>query len=259
MKFATWNINSIRARLQRLLLWLEREQPDVLCLQEIKATDEQFPRKAIQDAGFHAAVFGQKAYNGVVILSRAEPQRVERAMGKEPSDSPARLITAEIDGIRCLSAYFPNGRTVRSEEYQGKLEWMEQLRRYLDTSSSPRDPLILAGDFNVAPRDDDVANPARWGGSVLCHPDAREALERIRAWGLVDVLRQHHPEGGIYSWWDYQMLGFPKNDGLRIDHVFATEPLARCSAAAWVDRNERKKGEVDKPSDHAPVIAEFDI
>ncbi len=259
MKIATWNINSIRARVERLRRWLQREQPDVLCLQETKALPDQFPHEALREVGFHAAVHGQKTYNGVAILSRLEPQHVIMGMGGADEDPQARLISAEICGVRILSAYFPNGRKVGTEEYSYKLEWMHRLRQFLENTSSPSDPLILTGDFNVATQDRDVAHPEEWRGSVLCHDSARGALNEISEWGLVDVFAQLHPDGGLYSWWDYRMLAFPKNHGLRIDHIFATRLLSERCTSARIDREERKKGEVEKPSDHAPVLAEFDL
>jgi len=254
MKIATWNVNSIRSRLERVLSWLEKVEPDVVCLQELKTADDAFPHEAIREAGYHAAVFGQKTYNGVAILSRTEPQDVQRGMGDDTDDPQARLIAAEIDGIQVISAYVPNGQTVGSEKYTYKLHWLRRLREYVDRRFAPSVPLVLCGDFNVAPDDRDVANPERWAVSVLCHQAARDALESVCRWGLIDVFRQHHPEGGIYSWWDYRMLAFPKNDGLRIDHIFASEQLAKRCTSADIDRDERKG---KKPSDHVPVVAAF--
>jgi exodeoxyribonuclease-3 len=256
MKLATWNVNSIRSRLERLLRWLEKAQPDILCLQELKVVDEGFPHEAIREAGYHAAVFGQKTYNGVAILSRNEPREVRRGFEDGVDDSHARFIAAEISGIQVLSAYVPNGQTVGSEKYAYKLQWLERLRVYLARRYAPETPLVLCGDMNVARDENDVAHPARWETTVLFHPEVRAALDGVRQWGLIDVVRQHHPEGGIYSWWDYRMLAFPKNDGLRIDHIFATQPLARRCTAAAIDRDERKG---KQPSDHAPVLAEFDV
>ncbi len=263
MKIASWNVNSVRARLERLLAWLRKVDPDVLCLQELKCTDEAFPHDAIShacrqagEAGYHAAVFGQKTYNGVAILSRSAPAEIELGMADDADDPQARLISALIDGFRVFSAYFPNGGEVGSEKWDYKLEWMRRLLEHFDHRASPSDRIVLCGDFNVAIDDSDVARPEQWAGSVLCHDDVRDALERLRDWGFVDVFRKHHPEGGIYSWWDYRMLGFPKNDGLRIDHVFATAgPASRCTSAE-VDRDERKG---KKPSDHAPIVATFDV
>jgi exodeoxyribonuclease-3 len=254
VRIATWNVNSIRARLERLLTWLAKQRPDVVCLQELKVVDEAFPYEPLREAGYHSAVLGQKTYNGVAILSRVQPTNVERGLSDDLVDPQARLIAATIEGIHILSAYVPNGETVGSEKYAYKLEWLGRLRDHLARGFSPTAPVALCGDFNVARDDRDVARPEEWGNSVLCHIDARQALERVREWGFTDVFRERHPEGGIYSWWDYRAGAFPRNDGLRLDHIFATEPLARRSTAAEVDREERKGS---KPSDHAPVIAAF--
>lgn len=255
MKIATWNVNSVRSRLKRLLGWIERTRPDAVCLQETKVTDQAFPVAPIREAGYHAVVHGQKTYNGVAILSRSEPAEISRGMDDGVDDPQARFLIAEVEGIHVISAYVPNGHAVGSEKYSYKLEWMRRLRGYLERRFDPSSPVVLCGDLNVARDDWDVAYPERWAPTVLCHQDAREALERVRQWGLTDVFRQHHPEGGVYSWWDYRMLAFPRNDGLRIDHIFATEGLAKRCIAAEIDREERKG---DKPSDHAPVVAVFE-
>ncbi len=259
MKLATWNVNSIRAREERLLKWLERQQPDVVCLQELKVESEAFPFAGVHSAGYEAAVYGQKTYNGVAILTRETPGGVELGMGESDWDPQARLVSADVGGVRVMSAYFPNGQAVGSEAYEYKLEWMRRLRQHLEATAAPDSHLVLAGDFNVAPRDSDTPNPLLWGGSVLCHERSRDALSRIREWGLVDVFEKHHPEGGEYTWWDYQLRAFEKNVGLRIDHIYATKSLAALSTGAYVDREERKESELGKPSDHAPVIAEFNI
>jgi len=254
MKIATWNVNSIRARQERLLAWLQKTEPDVVCLQEIKVADEPFPHEAIQAAGYHATVHGQKTYNGVAILSRTKPSNVERGMADGGDDSQARLLRAEIDGIQAISAYVPNGEMVGSAKYAYKLDWMRRLRAYLEQRFTPAVPLALCGDFNVARDDGDVARPDAWADTVLFHPQIRDAMEQLLSWGLIDVFRQHHPEGGFYSWWDYRMLAFPKNDGLRLDYILATERLAAGSTSAEIDRQQRKG---EKPSDHAPVAAIF--
>ncbi len=255
MKIATWNVNSIRARLERLLAWLQRTQPDIVCLQELKARDDAFPYDAIREAGYHMAVFGQRTFNGVGILSRIEPQNVRRGMDDGDDDPQARFLAAEVGGIQVITAYIPNGQVVGSEQYAYKLDWLRRLRAFLTRHFTPDTPLVLCGDFNVARDQRDVADPAAWEETVLYHPTSRAALEELLGWGLVDVFRQRHAEGGLYSWWDYRMLAFPKNQGLRLDYVFATSPLARCCTSANVDRQERKG---EKPSDHAPVIAVFD-
>jgi exodeoxyribonuclease-3 len=270
LRIATWNVNSVRAREARLLAWLESKQPDVLCLQEIKVVDDGFPAEAVAKLGYHAAVYGQKTYNGVAILSRTPPEDVTRGFADGDADPQARFVGARIPvpgattapgtppgapaAVRVYCAYFPNGGEVGSEKWAYKLAWMERLRAFLDRAHRADEAIALCGDFNVAPEDRDVANPESWKDTVLCHPDARAALARIAAFGLEDVFRRHRPEPGLFSWWDYRNLGFPKNDGLRIDHVYATPALAARSTAAEIDRNERKG---KQPSDHAPVIAEF--
>ncbi len=258
MKLATWNVNSIRARQGRLLDWLQRVQPDVVCLQEIKVADDAFPYEVFQAAGYHAAVFGQKTYNGVAILSRSEPANVERGFADGGDDSQARLLRAEIDGVQIISAYIPNGESVGSDKYAYKLDWMRRLRAYLERRFSPQTRLALCGDFNVARDEHDVARPHAWAGTVLFHGQIREAMEQLLAWGLVDLFRQQHPEGGLYSWWDYRRLAFPKNDGLRLDYILAAEPLAARATSAEIDRQERKASGDGKPSDHAPVVVVFE-
>jgi exodeoxyribonuclease-3 len=255
MKIATWNVNSIRSRLERALAWLDRHQPDILCLQELKVTDELFPRGELEQAGYHAAVHGQKTYNGVAILSRTEPDEVVRGIDDDVDDPQARLITCRFVDLTVMSAYVPNGSVVGSEKYEYKLAWLARLRTLLDRRYRPTDRLALCGDFNMAADEKDVALPEQWGDSVLYHPEMRAELGKLIDWGFVDTFRQHHPQGGAYSWWDYRMLAFPKNNGLKIDHILATTPLSAQCTAASIDRDERKG---KKPSDHAPVIAEFE-
>jgi exodeoxyribonuclease-3 len=254
IKLATWNVNSVRMRLDRLLGWLSRERPDVVCLQELKVTDDDFPRAELETAGWQLAVHGQKTYNGVAILSRAKLEDVTIGMGDGVSDPEARLISARTSVARVVSAYVPNGKTVGSDKWIYKLEWLRRLRGYLGRTADPAQALVLCGDFNVAPEDRDVARVEQWKDTVLCHEEARARLREIVAWGLVDAIRLHHAGDGPYSWWDYRMLGFPKNNGLRIDHILATRPLAERCAEAYVVRDERKG---KQPSDHAPVVAVF--
>jgi exodeoxyribonuclease III len=254
VKIASWNVNSIRVRKERLLRWLERHSPDVLCLQELKAPDEHFPMEEVRAAGYHAAVLGQRTYNGVAILSRLAPEGIERGLQDDVGDAEARLIGARIAGVRVISLYVPNGQVVGSEKWAYRQSWMRRLRGLLERRCDPKEPLALCGDWNVAPEDRDVCDPAGWAESVLFHPDARAAFDEVRSWGLVDTFRLHHQEAGRYSWWDYRMLAFPKNQGLRIDHVLATHPLADRCTGAGIDRDERKG---QQPSDHVPVWAEF--
>lgn len=254
MKIATWNVNSIRMRAERLLRWLERNRPDVICLQELKATDDQVPLPSLEAAGYHVAAFGQPTYNGVAILSRRPLEDVRRGLDDDVDDPAARLISARVDGLRIVCAYVPNGQSMGSDKAAYKVEWLGRLRRYLERTAKTSDRLLLCGDFNVARDDKDVAFPQRWASSVLFHPEMRRALEGLISWGLVDVFRRHHPQGGVYSWWDYRMLSFPKGDGLRIDYVFATEALVPECVGVTIDRDERKG---KQPSDHAPVVVEL--
>jgi exodeoxyribonuclease-3 len=255
VKIATWNVNSIKIRLDRVLRWIETHAPDVLCLQEIKVSDEAFPGEAFRQAGYYSLVLGQKTYNGVAIVGREEPEDPRRGLADDAFDAQARLVSAKFGGVRILSAYVPNGATVGSESWTYKLDWMERLRRYLETSFRPSEPLVLCGDLNVAPDDLDVASPEIWADTVLCHEDARACFFRWTEWGLIDAFRSKHPEGGIFSWWDYRQLAFPRNQGLRIDHMLVTEPLFKRCLSVEIDRQARK-GKL--PSDHAPVVGVFE-
>ena len=255
MKLATWNVNSIRARLDRLTSWLETYHPDVVCLQETKVEDGSFPFDPLKDLGYHVSHAGQKTYNGVAILSREAPTDVRRGLDDGEDDPQARLIGATVGGVRVISAYVPNGDEPGSPKFEYKLKWLSRLRRHLDTHYNARQPLILCGDFNVAPDERDVHDPAVWERTVLFNPEARSALVDVTRFGLIDTFRIHCQDPGKYSWWDYRMLAFPKNRGLRIDHVFATAPLAEACRSASIDR-EARKGK--QPSDHAPVLATFD-
>jgi exodeoxyribonuclease-3 len=254
MLLATWNINSIRAREERLRDWLERRRPDVVCLQEIKCTREQFLSEAIEDAGYQAAVHGQKTYNGVAILAHEPIEEVSVGFGDGDDDSEARLIAGTVAGARVASVYVPNGKKIDSPKYAHKLRWLDRFERWV-ASHDLEQPLALCGDFNIAPDERDVEKPEMWAGGVLYNEELSARFRRLLDLGLADAFRAHHDEGGIYSWWDYRMLAFPRNNGLRIDHVLATPALAEATTGAWVDRDERKG---KKPSDHAPVMVEAD-
>lgn len=255
LKIATWNVNSIRARKERVLAWLAANQPDALCVQESKVTDEQFPHGDLESVGYQAAIHGQKTYNGVAIITKKPVTDVVRGFSDGGDDEQARFIGATLDGVRIYSAYIPNGSTLSSDKYPFKLRWLHRLREYLDAHEDSKTPLALCGDWNVAPSDRDIHDPALWEGQVLCTDAERDALKRVVDWGLSDAFRQHYPEADTYSWWDYRMLGFPKNRGLRIDHIYLTESLAARCSDCLIDRDERKgKG----ASDHAPVVAHFD-
>jgi exodeoxyribonuclease-3 len=257
---ATWNVNSIRARQERLLAWLTLRQPDVLCLQETKVQDDDFPRAELAAAGYQSVVFGQKTYNGVAILARTAPEDVGRGFGDDIEDPQSRFIVATVGPaggrVRVASAYVPNGSEVGSDKFAYKLAWLARWRAWLDKQQGDAGPpLLLCGDFNIAPEDRDVFDPVVMAGQIHAHPDERAALTRIRDAGFVDLFRRLNPDLTAFSWWDYRQLRFPRNQGLRIDHVYgAPELVGRCRSVV-IDRDERK-GKL--PSDHAPVIATFD-
>jgi exodeoxyribonuclease III len=254
MRIATWNVNSVRARLPRLLPWLERERPDVVCLQETKVVDEDFPLAELDVLGYHVACFGQKTYNGVAILSIEPPSDVVRGMPGDAPDAERRVIAATLEGVRVVSVYVPNGKDVAHPAYAAKLAWLSRLRAYLDGAFEPEQDAVLCGDFNIAPEDGDVWDVALWSGQNLFSDPEKERFRDLLAWGLVDTLRLHHPEAGVFTWWDYRQGAFHRGWGLRIDHVLATRRLAARCAAVEVDRAERRG---ERPSDHAPVVATF--
>ena len=254
MRVASWNINSLRKRQDRLFAWLEANKPDIVCLQETKCPDEQFPVLALQAAGYHSVYHGEKSYNGVAILSKNESRDVRPSLCDEVVDPQARVIAATVSNIQVFSVYAPNGRAVGSPAYDYKINWYGRLRACLSKEESA--DLIVCGDFNVAPEDVDVHDPELWRGAIMCSNGERTAFRQLCEGSLKDTLRLHHKEGGLFSWWDYRMLSFPKNRGLRIDGILASKSLARSCTAAGIDREMRKGKE---PSDHAPVWAEFDL
>ncbi|HEX7443868.1 MAG TPA: exodeoxyribonuclease III [Acidimicrobiales bacterium] len=255
MLIATWNVNSLKARLPRVEQWLEENQPDIVCLQETKLTDDAFPALAFETLGYSAAHHGQGQWNGVAILSRVGLDDVVAGFGDGAEPDPdARVVWATCGGIRVSSVYVPNGRALDDDHYTYKLAWLERLRGVLDAREDPASDLVVCGDFNIAPVDADVWDPAEFVGATHTSEPERAALGRLEGWGLVDVFQRRHPDGGIFSWWDYRAGNFHKGKGMRIDLVLATEALAARSADDRVDRDARKG---QKPSDHAPVIAEF--
>jgi exodeoxyribonuclease-3 len=256
MKIVSWNINSLRRRQDRLLGWLAETKPDIVCLQETKCTDEQFPELALRAAGYHSAFHGQKSYNGVAILSRSALHDIRASLCDEEDDPQARVIAATIGSVRVYSIYAPNGQAVGSPAYDYKVKWFARLENCLREKEHLEEPVAVCGDFNVAPKDEDVYDPELWRGAIMCSDEERAAFERLCGVGLTDTLRIHHNGPGLFSWWDYRMLAFPKNRGLRIDAILASELLgARCTAAG-IEREMRKGKE---PSDHAPVWAEFNL
>jgi exodeoxyribonuclease-3 len=255
MRVATWNVNSIGARLPAVTAWVAEHQPDVVCLQEIKCVTERFPTAAFAELGYQAAAFGQPTYNGVAILARDALTDVERGFPGNDG-GPARLIAATVGPLRVVDVYVPNGAPLGSDRYTGKLAWLGQLRAYLEARYTPSELLVLCGDFNVATEPRDVYDPDALASQVLFTPAEREALAPVAGWGLIDTFRLHESAAGHYSWWDYRQAAFRRNLGLRIDHVWATPPLAATCTAAWIDRAPRGG---ERPSDHAPVVAEFSL
>jgi len=257
LKVATYNANSIRARMPLLLDWLDRESPDVLCVQETKVQDKDFPTEPIQEAGYHVVFRGQKSHAGVAILSREEPQAAAYGFDEGESDGP-RLIRAVVGGIPVVNTYVPQGRSVDSEHFRYKLDWFDRLQALFERRYAPDEPLLWMGDFNVAPEPIDIHDPQRLKDHVDFHPDARAALERVREWGFVDLFRKHHPdEPGQYTYYDYRARNpVERGVGWRVDHIWATEPLARKSTGAWIDVEARL---AERPSDHTFLAAEFSI
>lgn len=252
MIIATWNVNSIRMRLERLLEWLRRRAPDIVCLQETKVVDEEFPADPIRGLGYHCVHRGEKSYNGVAVLARSAILDPVLNLPGDPGDTECRFIDCTIGGIRVMNLYAPNGGEVGSPKYDYKLRWYGRLRNYLDAGLDPAREVVLCGDFNVAPDDRDVWDPELWRGQILFSEPEKEALRGLLEWGLEDALRLHHSEGGLYTWWDYRGGAFHRGWGVRIDHILLSRPLAKRCTAVEIDRNERKG---KKPSDHAPVLA----
>ena len=268
MRIATWNVNSLKARLDKVRWWLERARPDVLLMQETKLKDADAPVAAFEAAGYALAHHGEGRWNGVAIASRCGiedvvanfgvplvPARTDETGDDEPL-SEARMLSARCGGVRVVCLYAPNGRVVDSPFYVAKLLWFERLLRWLQASANPGEPLVLGGDLNVAPADLDVWNPRLAHGGTHVSAPEREAFARLEKWGLRDVYRHQHSEGGRYTWWDYRAGNFHKNFGMRIDHLLATESVAARCVASEIDREARKGKPI--PSDHAPLVVDLD-
>lgn len=251
LKIATWNVNSLKVRLPQVLEWLKSNPVDVLCLQETKLTDDKFPEAEINAAGYHCVFTGQKTYNGVAILSRYP---IHDVVKNNPlfEDEQQRIIAATIMGMRIVCAYIPNGQSVDSDKFQYKLAWLKALRDWLAVECVCHPNLALLGDYNIAPEDADVHDPALWEGQVLCTDDERAAFDRFVNLGLSDAFRLFEQEPKSFSWWDYRQLGFRLNKGMRIDHILLSAPLAKRCTACVIDKTPRKW---EQPSDHTPVIA----
>jgi exodeoxyribonuclease-3 len=256
MKIASFNANGLRARLPIVLRWLDSEKPDLLCLQETKVPDPDFPAAVLEGADYRCAFHGQKSYNGVAVLSRTEPDRISVGFGETDPPQEARLICAKFGDISVVNTYIPQGQAPDSEKFRAKLDWIDRLGRYFQDRFRPDDSLVWLGDFNVAPAPIDVYDPDTLLGSVCYHPEEHKALERIRRWGFVDIYRRHRPQDPTFSFWDYRIPNAVKRKlGWRIDHIWATRPMADRSLDAWIDVAPRLW---EKPSDHTFIVAEFD-
>ncbi len=255
MKIATWNVNSIRVRLSHVLDWLAQQAPDVLCLQETKVVDEDFPSDTFKQAGYSVAYAGQKTYNGIATLSRLPANGIAREL-PGADGVQKRLLAATVNDVRVINVYVPNGEAVDSDKYGYKLAWLKALRIFLKAELEAHPKLVLLGDFNIAPEERDVHDPALWEGHVLFSDKEREAFHAFVAAGLVDVFRKFDQPAASFSWWDYRMGGFRRDLGLRIDHILASHAFARTCRACYIDKAPRG---LERPSDHAPVIAEFEI
>lgn len=253
MKLATWNVNSLNVRLPHVLDWLAFEQPDVLCLQETKQENHKFPYEALLQAGYQSVHAGQKTYNGVAILSRHPIEDV--LVGMPNWDDPQqRLISASVNGVRIICAYFPNGQSIGSDKYEYKLTWLQQLNLYLQQALKQHPKLALLGDYNIAPDDRDVYDPVIWQGQILASEPEREAFKQLLALGLEDSFRLFEQPERSFSWWDYRMAAFRRNLGLRIDHILVSQALQPLCQACWIDITPRK---LERPSDHTPVILQL--
>jgi len=254
MKIASWNVNSLKVRLEHVLKWSQQHSPDVLAIQETKLTDENFPKKAIEKAGYHVVYSGQPTYNGVAIISTSEATDVITDI-QGLDDPQRRILAATIDDVRIINLYVVNGSEPDSEKYQYKMHWLEKVTEFIDEQIQVYENVVVLGDFNIAPDERDVYDANYWRGKILCTDKEREKLENILDLGFDDSFRLLHDGAGHYSWWDYRMAGFQRNLGLRIDLILTNEPMSEMLTSAYIDKEPRAW---ERPSDHTPVVAEFD-
>jgi len=255
MKIATWNVNSINVRMPQLIDWLAAAAPDVLCVQETKTIDDGFPALELKAAGYDVEFTGEKAYNGVAFLSKFPITDVQRNFPDDAPDAPKRMIAATINGIRIVNTYIPNGTALGSDKFRFKMDWLMRLRTFLDKTCDKNGDVLLCGDFNVAIEDADTWDPVGHAGKLHFSKPERAALHHIKQWGFTDVFREKNGNVQEFSWWDYRAGAWQKNQGLRIDHIWASPSLAAKCTRCWIDKSTRF---LSLPSDHAPVIAEFD-
>tara|TARA_B100001142_G_scaffold24408_1_gene22237 strand:+ start:2220 stop:2987 length:768 start_codon:yes stop_codon:yes gene_type:complete len=255
MKIATWNVNSLTVRLEHVLEWMESAEPDILALQEIKQTNDMFPADAFKEIGYHAISNGQKTYNGVALISKQKPKNTLTEFSNF-DDSQRRILISNIGNVRIMNLYIPNGQSVESDKYIYKLSWLKALIKHIKSEQEKYKDIIILGDFNIAPEDRDVYDPEKWGEEVLCSPKERQALSKMTDLGFVDVFRLFDQDEKSFSWWDYRAASFRRNAGVRIDLILANESLSKKCVKSVIDREPRAW---ERPSDHTPVIAQFDI
>lgn len=254
-KIATWNVNSLKVRLPHVLQWLETENPDVLALQETKSIDENFPADAIKEAGYHVSFKGQKTYNGVATICKLPIETISTCL-PDYDDEQQRVLAVNTANVTVLNLYVPNGSEVDSEKYRYKLIWFSKLQPFVKQLQTNNDRLIILGDFNIAPEDQDVHDPDEWEGNVLVSNPERDEFKKLISHGLNDCFRLFDQEEKMFSWWDYRAAAFRRNRGLRIDHILASDVLSRSCRACYIDKSPRK---LERPSDHTPVVAEFEL
>ncbi|MBN1534131.1 MAG: exodeoxyribonuclease III [Spirochaetes bacterium] len=256
MKVASYNCNSIRARSPIIIRWLEKERPDLLCMQETKVTDDDFPADDFAAVGYRSVFRGEKSYNGVAVLSSGAVDDIRYGFDGAGEDEGSRLISVTAGGITVVNTYVPQGTSPESDRFQYKLSWFARLRGYFESRFTGDSLLVWVGDFNVAPEPIDVHNPKRLLGHVGYHPEEHRALAAVKEWGFIDVFRKHRPEGGHYTFWDYRVKdSVARGLGWRVDHIWATVPMAERSADAWIDTGPRQW---ERPSDHTPIVALFE-
>lgn len=256
IRIATWNVNSINIRLDQLLEWLAKTEIEIVCLQETKCTDENFPLEPVNAAGYNAEFFGEKSYNGVAILSKFPITNVQKNFPDDPPDAPRRLIAATVNGVRIVNTYVPNGTELWSDKFAFKLDWLQRLRHFFDENYRLDEDVLLCGDFNVAPDDEDVWSVEQWEGKLHFSAPERAAIHYVMQWGFIDLFRKIHGKKQEFSWWNYREGAWQRNRGLRIDHLWASPPLAEKCKDCYVDKSLRG---LERPSDHAPVVAGFSI
>lgn len=254
MKIATWNVNSINIRLEQMLGWLAQTGTDVLCLQETKCVDDNFPVEAINTAGYNVEFLGQKSYNGVAILSRHAITDVQKNFPDDDAEAPKRLIAATINDIRIVNTYIPNGTELWTDKFTFKLDWLQRLRRYFDETCGTDEKVLLCGDFNVAPEELDVWSVPEWTGKLHFSKPERAAIHYVKQWGFIDVFRKLNGDVQEFSWWNYREGAWQRNQGLRIDHIWVSSKLSESCSGCWIDKEPRGQ---ERPSDHTPVVAEF--